>query len=400
MKIAQINMVDYGSTGRLMLQIADCARGQGHDVQTFSMKWKKQGKPSKHHTYFGSYLENTMHQLIARVNGKGGYYSYFGTKQLIRRLKKMDPDIIHLHNLHNSYVHLGQLFAYFNRANKNVVWTLHDCWSFTGKCPHFVMSGCEQWKTGCAHCSVLGEYPPSKLDRTKSMWKKKKQWYGGMERLTIVTPSMWLASLVRQSFLKEKQIVVIHNGIDLNAFKPTESDFREKYRLLDKKIVLGVSFGWSDKKGLEDIIRLSNELPPNYQVVLVGVDDAARGRLPEKILAIGRTSSKEELAKIYSAADVFVNPTKEENFPTVNIESIACGTPVVTLHTGGCGEMLNHASGIVVESYEQMRAEILRVCEGGIFSKENCVQRAQHFSNEICVQNYLSLYESILKGKR
>ncbi len=399
MKIAQINMVDYGSTGRLMCQIAEYVSGQGHEVQTFSMKWKNQKKSSNNHTYFGSYLENAVHQLIAKINGKGGCYSYFGTKQLIHRLKKLNPDIIHLHNLHNSYVNLGLLFQYFSKAKKNVVWTLHDCWSFTGKCPHFVMCGCDQWKEGCVCCPTLREYPASKFDSTKIMWKKKQQWYGGMECLTIVTPSKWLASLVEQSFLKAKQIVVINNGIDLNAFKPTESDFREKHLLTDKKIVLGVSFGWSNKKGLDDIVRLSKELPANYQVVLVGVDNVVRMGLPDKILTIGRTSSKEELAEIYSAADVFVNPTKEENFPTVNIEAIACGTPVITLNTGGCAEIIDENSGCVVENYEQMYAEILRICEKPMFSKEGCVYRAKNFSSGICVQKYLSLYESIIGAK-
>ena len=177
MKIAEINMVDYGSTGRIMLQIAEHARAQGHDVKTFSMKWKNQKKPPEHHTYFGSYVENGVHQVLGRITGKGGCYSYLGTRQLIRALKNYAPDIVHLHNLHNSYVNLKQLFAFCKQRKVHVVWTLHDCWSFTGKCPHFLASGCDKWKTGCHDCSSLGEYPVAKHDSTRAMWENKRKWY-------------------------------------------------------------------------------------------------------------------------------------------------------------------------------------------------------------------------------
>ena len=398
MRIAEINMVDYGSTGRLMLQIADCARTKGHEVQTFSMKWKNQKNQNKGHTYFGTYFENAIHQVIGRINGRGGCYSCIGTKQLIKQLEKFNPDIVHLHNLHNSYIDINQLFHYLNKNHKKVVWTLHDCWSFTGKCTHFLVSKCDKWKSGCKNCQALSDYPSSKMDFTKSMWNKKKRCYGKMSNMTIVTPSKWLASLVKQSFLKENQIVVINNGIDLDVFRPTKSDFRLKYGLQTQKIVLGVSFGWSNKKGIDDMVRLSKELPENYSVVMIGVDDFKRAELPDNIIAIGRTSSKEELAQIYSAADVFVNPTKEENFPTVNIEAIACGTPVITLNTGGCGEMLNERCGIVVENYEQMLNSVIKVCENNTFSAEDCVQKAQGYSSEICADNYLNLYEKFLRG--
>ena len=398
MKIAEINMVDYGSTGRLMLQIADYARTQGHDVRTFSMKWKKQRPEVNGHTYFGSYIENGMHQVLGRLNGRGGCYSCVGTSQLIAKLKKFNPDIVHLHNLHNCYVNVEMLFRYIKKHNKKVIWTLHDCWSFTGKCPHFLVNGCEKWKLGCGNCFVLPEYPASKADATKYMWRKKKQWYGDVSHLTIVTPSQWLASLVKQSFLKENQVVVINNGINLDVFRPTTSNFREDNSLERQKIVLGVSFGWSTKKGLEDMVRLSIDLPENYCVVLIGVDESVKKELPERIVAFGRTSSMEELAGIYSAANVFVNLTKEDTFPTVNIEAIACGTPVITLNTGGSGEMLNNDSGIIVNNYEQMLAEIINVCENDMLSEDACVQRAQSFSIRNCVEKYLSLYQSILRG--
>ena len=358
------------------------------------MKWKKQGTAVNGHTYFGSYLENGMHQVLGRLNGRGGCYSWLGTNQLILKLKKFDPDIIHLHNLHNCYVNVKMLFRYIKKYNKKVVWTLHDCWGFTGKCPHFLCNGCEKWKSGCDNCTALSEYPISTVDATKIMWRKKRQWYGNVSHLTIVTPSQWLASVVRQSFLKGNKVVVINNGINLDVFRPTTSDFRKENGLEEQKIVLGVSFGWSTKKGLEDMVRLSVDLPGNYRVVLIGVDDSIKKDLPERIVALGRTSSMEELAGVYSAANVFVNLTKEDTFPTVNIESIACGTPVITLNTGGSGEMLDANSGIIVDSYERMLVEILNVCENDMFSEYACVRRAQDFSDHNCVEKYLSLYES------
>ena len=213
--------------------------------------------------------------------------------------------------------------------------------------------------------------------------------------MTLITPSQWLANLTRQSYLKEYPVKVINNGIDLNIFKPTDSDFKEKYNLSDKKIVLGVAFGWGERKGLDAIVELSKTLPNNYQIVLVGASSGIEKLLPSNVLCIFKTESQAELAKIYSASDVLINPTREDTFPTVNIEAIACGTPVITFNTGGSPEIIDETCGIVVEKndVDGMLNAIIEVCENKPFKKEDCVNRAKNYDMNDKFKEYVALYE-------
>ena len=394
MKIAEINTVDFGSTGNIMLQIAARTLEIG-EAYTFSRKWKGTKNKNGRHTYFGSFFENAMHHILAAFTGKLECFSSIGTNSLIRKLKNIDPDIIHLHNLHGFYINVPNFFKYIKKNNIKVIWTLHDCWAFTGHCPHFDMIGCEKWKTGCYSCPQYRDYPKTYVDRSKWMYKKKKQWFLGVEDLTIVTPSKWLANLAKQSFLKDYPVRVINNGIDLSVFKPTESDFKKKYDCEDKKLILGVAFGWGKRKGLDVFIELSKRLPKNYQIVLVGTDETVDRQLPKNIISIHRTQNQAELAEIYSAVDLFVNPTREENFPTVNIESLACGTPVLTFKTGGSPEIIDETCGVVVEknNIDELYKEILRIVEEKPFSKENCLARSKKFERTEKFSEYIELYK-------
>lgn len=396
MRIAVINICDYGSTGKIMIQTAEIAREAGHSVKTFSRKWINSKGGEEHHTFFGSFVENAIHHVVGEVSGLSEHFSFLGTYSLIRRLKKFKPDVIHLHNLHGWYINLPLLFRYIKRHKIRIVWTLHDCWSFTGHCPHFEMIGCEKWKTGCHHCPQYKEYPRSFVDNAKFMYGKKKKWFTGVENLTIVTPSKWLASIVKQSFLNEYPVVVIHNGIDLNLFTPSYSSFREQYACQNKFIVLGVAFGWSEKKGLDVFAELAKTLDhEKYQIVLVGTDDTIEKKLPDGVISIHRTQNQQELARIYTAANVFVNPTREDTFPTVNMEALACGTPVITFATGGSAEMLDLSCGIVVTKDDVlvMREQIIHMCEGKIQMKEACVRKAECFDKEDKLLQYVKLYE-------
>lgn len=397
MRIAEVNMVDYGSTGNIMLQVADCAVASGHEVRTFSKRWRKQTPKRKYHSYYGCTLENGIHVLLSRRVGFEGLFSYFGTKQLVRNLKKFRPDIIHLHNLHDSSTCLAVLFKYIRKNNIKTVWTLHDCWSFTGHCPYFTMVKCGKWKTGCFRCPQYKGYPESIVDDSKFMYKRKKKWFTGVKDMTLVTPSEWLAGLVRQSFLKDYPVMVIHNGIDLSVFRPTPSDFREKHGIpKEKTLLLGVAFGWGKRKGLDVFVSLHGRLDPEkYQIVLVGTDDAADRELPEGILSVHRTQNQTELAEIYTAADLFVNPTREENYPTVNMESLACGTPVLTFRTGGSPEIPDETCGSVVEcdDLDALESEILRIGREKPFSAEACLKRAQSFDMNEKYKEYVKLYE-------
>ncbi len=401
MKIAEINMVAVGSTGKIMLQIADHAREKGHEVRTystnvFSTRYKKlPPAPNKHHKYFGSYFENGIHTLLGKITGLNGCFSVFSTYRLIRDLKKFKPDVLHLHNLHAFCINLPMLFGYIKKNNIKTVWTLHDCWSFTGHCPHFEMIGCDKWKMGCFSCPQHNSsYLKTYVDASKTMYKLKKKWFTDVKDMTIVTPSNWLANLVKQSFLKEYPVKVIHNGIDLAVFKPTPSDFREKYNCKDKFIVLGVSFGWGIKKGFDVFLELSKRLDDRFQIVLVGTNEKLDKELPENIISIHKTQNQKELAEIYTAADLFVNPTREDTFPTVNLEALACGTPIITFNSGGSPECVNDECGIVVpkDNIDRLQEEILNQYKNKSLLSESCTQFASHFEKQTKFYEYINLF--------
>lgn len=400
MKIAEINMTEKGSTGKIMLQIAEVAKNCGHQVETFSKKWKSQQFPSEQHYFFGSTLENGIHIILANYNGKHGSYSYFGTKKLVKMLKEFAPDVVHLHNIHGDCINLKVLFNYLSKSNKKVIWTFHDCWPFTGRCPHFQISGCKKWKEECNKCIYpKEEYPKSKLDNVSKMFDMKKKLFLNIKNMTIVTPSGWLAGLVKQSFFKDYLVKVINNGIDLSVFKPIKNDFRKKYNIPNEKfILLGVAFGWGKRKGLDVFIELSKRLDnKKYQIVLVGTDDNVDKQLPQNIISIHCTQNQKELAEIYTAADLFVNPTREEVLGMVNIESNACGTPVLTFRTGGCPECINENTGAVVDcdDIDAMEKEIIRICTDKPFTEEACLAHAKDFDMNDKFEDYIKLYENI-----
>jgi glycosyltransferase involved in cell wall biosynthesis len=277
------------------------------------------------------------------------------------------------------------------------VWTLHDCWAFTGHCSYFDYVNCDKWGTGCFNCQQKHGYPKSILfDNSKRNYLKKKAAFIGVKDMTIVTPSQWLADLVKQSFLKEYEVKVINNGIDTSVFKPKDSDFKERNNLQDKKIILGVASVWSARKGLKDFIKLASEIKENYSIVLVGLDDKNKD-LPNNIVAIGKTNNVQELAEIYSAADVFVNTTYEDNFPTVNLEALACGTPVITYKTGGSVEAVTESCGLIVEqgNITTLKESIENICENNLFNSEACVERSKNYNKTDRFKEYLQLYKNL-----
>lgn len=402
MKIALINMTCTGSTGKIMLQIAQAARARGHEAVTFSpveFSRRKDFVPPElpNHQFWGSRREGAIHNDVGVALGVNGLLSRRGTGELIRKLEQFQPDIVHLHNLHRFCVHFPTLMGYLKKKAVPVVWTLHDCWTFTGKCPHFDMVGCDRWRTGCGRCPQLGSYPKAMVDTSAIMWRKKRAWFTGLDNLTLVTPSRWLAELVGQSFLKEKSIRVIRNGIDLSVFRPVDSDFRQRYGCEGKKLLLGVAFGWGPRKGLDVFLELSRRLDDSYQILLVGTDENVDAQLPPEIISIHRTQNQQELAQIYSAADLFVNPTREENFPTVNMEALACGTPVLTFRTGGSPEIIDSGCGAAVDrdDVDALEQQIRRICEANPFDASACVARAGQFEMTDRFEEYIGLYEDI-----
>lgn len=398
MNIVAINTCDYGSTGKIMLQIAETARKNGHQVYTFSRKWSKCDSPVQGHCYFGFFLENMMHRVLGQLTGLYECFSYFGTKQLIHYLKKIKPDVIHLHNLHGNYINLPQLFKFIKKNEIPIIWTLHDCWTFTGHCPQFDMANCEKWKTGCEECPQYRSYPASWLDNSRHMYKRKQKWFQGVRNMTLVTPSRWLCDLVKQSFLKSYPTRVINNGIDLAVFRPGVGNFRQNYNLQDRFIILGVAFCWGDRKGLDVFIRLADRLDERFAMVLVGTNEDIDKQLPKHVISIHKTKSQAELAAIYGAADLFVNPTREDNYPTVNMESLACGTPVITFRTGGSPEIPNECCGCVVEKNDEeaLYRNIMHIYEERPYFQKDCIERAWEFDMYSRFQQYIALYDDTI----
>lgn len=399
MRIVQINGGAKGSTGKIMMGIAEVARAQGHEVMCASPITTTNRDAGEDCGYYriGTFNSRRLNVALARITGFNGCFAWFETYKLLKKIDEFKPDIIHLHSLHNSYINLPMLFSYIKKHEIPVVWTLHDCWAFTGHCPHFTIAKCDKWKTGCHGCKQYKDYPASIFDNSELMWKLKKKWFTGVKNMTIVTPSEWLAGLAKESYLKEYPIRVINNGIDLNVFKPTKSDFREKYGISPSEcIILGVSFGWNYKKGLDCFVKLRNELNEQYRIVLVGTDSSIDKKLPSGIVSIHRTQNQKELAEVYSAADVFFNPTREEVLGLVNLESLACGTPVVTFNTGGSPECIDEYSGIIVEEGDDIKTIFEKKTYANIM-EENCIKRAQQFKENEVYLKYLNIYTITLK---
>lgn len=392
MRVVHINLTARdGGTGRAVYGISQALEQNGYEGYTL---FSSNEPSSKNEIKYATPIRRRANALISRILGNYGFDCHLITKRLIAKIKKLKPDVIHLHNLHGHNVNLNMLFGYFKKNPQiKLFWTFHDCWAFTGYCPHFDMVGCDKWKNGCGNCPQKKCYSWF-FDKSKRLYEKKKQLFAGLN-LTVITPSEWLAGLARQAYFKNYEIKVINNGVDLSAFNITDSDFREKYKLQDKKIVLGVAFGWDERKGLDCFIELSKRLPSDYQIVLVGTDENVDKQLPSNIISIHRTSNQIELAKIYSASDVFVNCTREETFPTVNMEAIACGTPIVTFKTGGSPEIIDNTCGSVVikNDIEAMQKEIIRICEEKPYSSEACRKRAvDNFEQKTNFEKYIEMY--------
>lgn len=343
MKYVQVNSVPHGSTGSIMMGLHGKLLDEG--VDSYVCWGRGRSAKGERELKFGTDLGFYGDVLRTRFDGRAGFHSRGATRRLLAWLDEIDPDVVHLHNIHGYYVNIEMLFEWLASHRCHVKWTLHDCWAFTGHCAYFTYVKCAQWQSHCAYfegCPQLGTYPKTFCRRNCARnFEDKRRIFTSVpsERMTLITPSHWLEGLVKQSFLKAYPVEVRHNTVDKSVFKPTPSDFRERYGIGDRFMILGIASPWTERKGLGDFVRLARELDPGrYAVVLVGLTKKQVKRLPKEIIALERTSSLQELAGIYSAADVLFNPTREDNYPTVNLEAEACSTPVVTYDVGGCGE--------------------------------------------------------------
>lgn len=398
MKIVQINTTcGIGSTGKICVGISQVLTE--NNIENYILySSKTDGYPLGIRCSNDRYVR--AQALKARILGNYGFNSKKATHKIICELERIKPDLVHLHNLHGHDCNIEVLVSYLKKSKIKVIWTFHDCWAFTGYCTYFDMVKCEKWKSKCFECplrTVCSWF----FDKSAALFNKKKAMFKEFDSV-IVTPSKWLFSLVKESFCANNRTEVIYNGIDLSAFHPINGNFVSRYSIPQlKKIVLGVAFGWGVRKGLDVFIELAKRLDPDkYQIVLVGTDNRVDKQLPPNIISIHRTHNQQELAEIYSAADVFVNPTREENYPTVNMESIACGTPVLTFRTGGSPEMLDETCGSVVDcdDIDALEKEIVRICEEKPYSIEQCINKAKEFDKNEKYKEYLELYERIISS--
>lgn len=400
MKSIQINSVcGYGSTGQISVYISKLLSSNNIENYVMYGVWDSDFENG---IKFGNQINVRSHQIKTRLLGKHGFYSKRATKKLIDKIIDIDPDLIHLQNIHGHYLNVELLFEYLSKSGKPVIWSIHDCWSFTGHCAHFDYIGCEKWKTGCFDCPQLLEYPKSLIfDRSKESYRDKKRLFTSVKDLTIITTSDWIDGLVKQSFLKDLSTVIIKDGIDLDVFKPTDSNFRQENNLEDKFIILGVANLWLKKKGYDYFLELASKIKQDEIIVLVGVTKDQKEDLPKNIVGITRTDSVKELVGIYSAADVFLNPTLEEVFGLVNMESLACGTPVVTFNTGGSPEAIDENTGLVVER-DDLEAMIKAKDEiklmGKSYYEKHCIERVKSNFDKVEKYNeYIDLYNDLVK---
>ena len=388
---------NQGSTGRIAEQVGVMMIQRGWDV--YLAHGARRVNPSElisipFSTIGGEYI----HALKSFLLDADGLGSKKATKKLVEIIQKVNPDIIQIHNLHGYYINYQILFEYLNSTRIPIVMTLHDCWAFTGHCVHFSIIGCEKWKTGCYECELKNKYPKNSLlfDRSKRNFSLKKKYFSSNPNLHIVAVSDWLYGLIRNSFLKNNPLHIIKNGIDLNVFRPQEVKKTERF------CILAVSNVWHKDKGLYDIYQLRELLSEeDYKIIVVGLSKKQIKSLPAGITGITSTSNQQELACLYSNADVLINPTYADTFPTINLESIACGTPVVTYKTGGSPESITEKTGVIVDQGDiEGMASAIRKLRTRPLSSDECRQYAiNSFDKEHCFMRYIELYEQLYNHK-
>lgn len=365
MKYLFINGVSgFGSTGRLVEETCRELMAQGHECRVAYGRWDL-GTGNAPEIRIGTDWNRKFHGIESRLLDNHAFSSRLATAKFLRWVKSYDPDVIWLHNLHGYYIHVGMLFDYLKTSGKTIRWTLHDCWAFTGHCSHFTYAQCDRWKTGCHHCPEKKEYPTSLLlDNSRYNYIRKKEAFTGVPNLTLIVPSNWLRDLVKQSFLREYPVEVQYHQIDPDIFHPVESDFRQRYGIGEKTMILSVANIWDDRKGCGDLIELSKHLDDSYRLVLIGLNEEQKKHLTGNMIGLSRTANLRELVEAYSAADVYVTASVEETFGMTILEAAACGTKIVAYTGTACEEVAKIYGGIAVpRGVENLLAGIHKILE-------------------------------------
>lgn len=405
MKVIQINFSAGGSTGKIASALHSFLLSKRESAYFANGRGKSNLDGSFR---IGNELDFRLHTYVSRLTGLHGYYSHVNTYKLINSIREIDPDIIHLHNLHGDYINIGKLFSFLKSSRAKIIVTLHDCWLFTGGCAHYTTPFCDDWKRECGHCKRRMEYPKSYIfDTSKKCLKDKKRWFSYRDDINIVAVSNWLKEQAEQSLLSKFKVQTIYNGVDEKTFYPKKNanQIRMKYGISDnKKIILGVASVWSPNKGLNDFINLRSQLEENIEIVLVGLNKEQLSGLPSCVVGIERTENQDELAMIYSLSDLLINFSKEETFGMVAAEAMACGTPVIVSNTTACPEIVDSMTGYAFDLsntplLEQRIGELLARDRNEISQK--CVSRVDmEFSSKKMVNEYYKLYSHIMEDAR
>lgn len=398
MKVLLINtFIGSTSTGNLVYDIYKTNIEAGN--QCVIAYGRKDTKEVADAYRISSKIDYTTHAIWTRITDLNGLGSGYVTHKFLKFMDNYKPDVVHLHNLHGYYININILFKYLCQKNIPIVWTFHDCWPFTGHCPYYTNIGCDKWKTGCCHCPKKKEHPASYIfDNSEYNYKLKERLFTMPRRMVITPVSKWLENEVRNSFFKNCDIETVYNGVNFKIFYPRKSMFKEKHGLCEKKILLGVAVNWVPSKGLDDLVELSRIISDEYKIVIVGLTEEQKEALPDSVLGIERTANADELAEIYSAAEVFVNPSREETFGMVTAEALSCGTPAVVYNTTASPELIDKNTGVAVTvgNIKQLYAAIKEINKEKMSAA--CVERARNlFDKEKNQRKYIDIYSRLLK---
>ena len=410
--LVEINTVVNNSTGRIMHDIQREADISG--METLSIVGRRHVYTDVPCVKFGNALSFWIHVIWTTLTDRHGLepvLSVIYTRKMVRRIREANPDIIHLHNIHGYYLHYPTLMKYLAYEYKGkIIWTFHDLWPITGHCPHYIAVNCNKWMTGCNHCPNKKRYPVSLgLDGSRKNYEIKKELFTSLSNLTITVPSEWMASQVRQSFMGKYPVEVIHNGIDTAVFDhnrlAVDSDTESsrcvgKTSWSDKKILLSVASIWDERKGLKDLVALSDKLSDDYVMVIVGLSKHQISRLPKGVIGITRTENIDELVSLYSRAHIFINPSLEESFSLVTVEALSCGCPCIVLDTSAVAELVNDDNGVVLHSHKpEDYLDAIKSIENRGYSRESVRATALKYDNKYMLEGYMRLYGEVLRDE-
>jgi glycosyltransferase involved in cell wall biosynthesis len=403
MRVLEINTVQgIGSTGKIATELYDMLQERGEEC---AIAYARGTAPERMHTIrIGNKFAVCLHGMMTRITDRHALYSVHATRRLVEQIKDYAPDLIHLHNLHGYYLDIRTLFAFLKEYDRPVVWTLHDCWSYTGHCAYYTNAGCEKWKSQCENCPLKKEYPASMLcDNSRENYKIKKELFTSLNKLQLVTPSEWLKGEVEQSFFQGIPCKSVPNGIELDTFdwkkEGQQKALKEKYGLSGKKVVLGVANVWEKRKGWDDFMKLPGFLPGDYQVVMVGLAEKQKKELPPDITGYPRTESVSQLADFYRMADVYFNGSFQETMGMTTGEAICCGTPAVVYRGTAVPESVGDGCGIIVEPGDVKAAAeaAVKLCENPAAHFEACKAYRSRFDKKIFCDAYYGIYQEMCK---